>query len=98
MAAGRGKCVEIFHVIGDTLCQLGKPPLRPDLGPPYAEDSGDTSENTESDSQQTKVDQAEVPSDELDRLNIDENASEVVTTDETDTPELEVLTTSSMYV
>ncbi|XP_032686293.1 eukaryotic translation initiation factor 2D [Odontomachus brunneus] len=89
MAAGRGKCVEVFHVIGDTLCQLGKPPLRPDLGPPYIEDSTDTLENTgESDSQQTNVDQAEVLSDKLDGLDIDENASEVVT-DETDTLELE---------
>ncbi|XP_034172121.1 eukaryotic translation initiation factor 2D isoform X2 [Osmia lignaria lignaria] len=33
MSAGHGKCVEILHVIGDTLCQLGKPPLRPNLGP-----------------------------------------------------------------
>lgn len=34
MSGGHGKCVEILHVIGDTLCQLGKPPLRPNLGPP----------------------------------------------------------------
>ncbi|CAK9799842.1 Eukaryotic translation initiation factor 2D [Anthophora plagiata] len=34
MSGGYGKCVEILHVINDTLCQLGKPPLRPNLGPP----------------------------------------------------------------
>ncbi|XP_076635667.1 eukaryotic translation initiation factor 2D isoform X2 [Colletes latitarsis] len=33
MSGGHGKCVEILHVIGDTLCQLGKPPIRPNLGP-----------------------------------------------------------------
>lgn len=33
MAGGSGKCVQIFHVIGDNLCQLGKPPPRPNLGP-----------------------------------------------------------------
>ena len=33
MSGGRGKCVEIFHVIGDSLCQLlDKPLLRPELG------------------------------------------------------------------
>lgn len=33
MSGGRGKCVEIFHVIGDSLCQLSdKPLMRPELG------------------------------------------------------------------
>lgn len=95
MAAGRGKCVEIFHVIGDTLCQLGKPPLRPDLGPPYVESSADTSENSESDRQQTNVDQVEVLPDELDRLDIDE--SEIVM-DETDILEVQVSMTVFTYV
>lgn len=94
MAAGRGKCVEVFHVIGDMLFQLGKPPVRPDLGPPYVEDSADTSENTELDNQQTNVDQTEALPNELDRLAIDENASEVVT-DETGTLEIEVSVTLS---
>lgn len=35
MAGGRGKCVEILHTLGDTLCQLGKPPPRPNLGTPF---------------------------------------------------------------
>lgn len=96
MVAGCGKCVEVFHVIGDTLCQLGKSPLRPDLGLPYAEDSEDTTENIQSDSQQINVDQAEVLSDKLDRLHFDENASEVIP-NETDTLELEVLMISHMY-
>lgn len=33
MSGGHGRCVEILHVMGDMLCQLGKPPLRPNLGP-----------------------------------------------------------------
>lgn len=35
MSGGRGKCVEILHALGDTLCQLGKPPARPNLGSPF---------------------------------------------------------------
>lgn len=31
MCGGRGKCVDVIHVIGDTLCQLGKPPPRPQI-------------------------------------------------------------------
>lgn len=34
MSGGHGKCVEVLHVIGDTLSQLGKAPMRPNLGPP----------------------------------------------------------------
>ncbi|XP_003393208.1 eukaryotic translation initiation factor 2D [Bombus terrestris] len=45
MAGGHGKCVEIIHVIGDTLCQLGKPPVRPDLGPPNIDTDNDKLEN-----------------------------------------------------
>ncbi|EFN76796.1 eukaryotic translation initiation factor 2D [Harpegnathos saltator] len=78
MAAGRGKCVEVFHVIGDMLCQLGKPPVRPDLGSPYVENSGNTSESTETDSQQMDMEQTEALSNKLDQLNLDENASEVM--------------------
>ena len=37
MSAGHGKCVQIIHVIGDQLCQLGTPMPRPDLGPPCSE-------------------------------------------------------------
>lgn len=39
MSGGHGKCVEIIHVTGDTLCQLGKPPLRPNLGSPIIDSS-----------------------------------------------------------
>ncbi|XP_043585943.1 eukaryotic translation initiation factor 2D [Bombus pyrosoma] len=45
MSGGHGKCVEIIHVIGDTLCQLGKPPVRPDLGPPNIDTDNDKLEN-----------------------------------------------------
>lgn len=31
MSGGRGKCVDILHVMGDMICQLGKPPMRPQL-------------------------------------------------------------------
>lgn len=34
MSGGFGKCVEILHVIGDTLYNMDKPPVRPKLGPP----------------------------------------------------------------
>ncbi|KAK0173512.1 hypothetical protein PV328_006698 [Microctonus aethiopoides] len=33
MTGGRGKCVDVLHVIGDMICQLGKPPMRPQLDP-----------------------------------------------------------------
>lgn len=45
MSGGHGKCVEILHVIGDTLCQLGKPPLRPNLGPPNIDIDSDKIKN-----------------------------------------------------
>ncbi|KAG8042023.1 hypothetical protein G9C98_000014 [Cotesia typhae] len=35
MSGGRGKCVDIIHVIGDMLCQLGKPPARPQIDPSF---------------------------------------------------------------
>ncbi|KAG7199745.1 hypothetical protein KM043_000417 [Ampulex compressa] len=41
MSGRHGKCVEILHVLGDTLCQMGKPPARPELGPPNTADSLD---------------------------------------------------------
>ncbi|XP_046485190.1 eukaryotic translation initiation factor 2D [Neodiprion pinetum] len=41
MAGGRGRCVEILHALGDTLCQLGKPPMRPNLGVPFAQEEVD---------------------------------------------------------
>lgn len=86
MAAGRGKCVEIFHVIGDTLCQLGKPPIRPDLGPANVDNSVNTSEDTESNIQQIIMDQTETLPTKLNQLDIDdssdvakdENVSEVL--------------------
>lgn len=77
MAAGHGKCVEIFHVIGDTLSQLGKPRLRPDLGPPNMDDSNNVQESTDSNSQQVITDQSEVLPSNLDRLDIGENFNEI---------------------
>ncbi|XP_054006889.1 eukaryotic translation initiation factor 2D [Hylaeus anthracinus] len=47
MSGGHGKCVEILHVIGDMLCQLGKPPVRPNLGPLDMESNNDKLESTE---------------------------------------------------
>ncbi|XP_058805254.1 eukaryotic translation initiation factor 2D [Phymastichus coffea] len=37
MSGGFGKCVEILHVIGDTLYNMDKPLVRPKLGPPVFE-------------------------------------------------------------
>lgn len=77
LAAGHGKCVEVFHVIGDMLCQLGKPPLKPDLGPPN-DDHTSISENAESNNQQAIVDQTEVlPVGKLEQLDIGEDSSDV---------------------
>lgn len=77
MAAGHGKCVEIFHVIGDMLCQLGKPPQRPDLGSPNVDSPTNTLEDIESINQEAIEDQTEVLS-KLDELDIGENSSDVV--------------------
>lgn len=81
MAAGHGKCVEVFHVIGDMLCQLGKPPLKPDLGPPN-DDLTSMSGNAESNNQQTIVDQTEILPVKLEQLDIGEDSKDV-TEDET---------------
>lgn len=77
MAAGHGKCVEVFHVIGDMLCQLGKPPLRPDLGLPNVDSPINILENVESINQETIADQTEIPSVRLDELDLNENSSDV---------------------
>ncbi|XP_070164989.1 eukaryotic translation initiation factor 2D [Polyergus mexicanus] len=81
MAAGHGKCVEVFHVIGDMLCQLGKPPLKPDLGPPN-DNFTSMSENAESNNQQTIVDETEILPVKLEQLDIGEDSKDV-TEDET---------------
>lgn len=76
LAAGHGKCVEIFHVIGDMLCQLqGKLPLRPDLGPPN-DDLTNIAENAESSSQQATANQTEVLPFKLEQLDIAEDSSD----------------------
>ncbi|XP_076279214.1 eukaryotic translation initiation factor 2D isoform X2 [Lasioglossum baleicum] len=57
MSGGYGKCIEILHVVGDTLCQLGKPPTRPNLGPSVnIDDNDDKSENDEDTRQANKID------------------------------------------
>ncbi|XP_011632105.1 eukaryotic translation initiation factor 2D [Pogonomyrmex barbatus] len=78
LAAGHGKCVEVFHVIGDMLCQLGKPPLRPDLGPPNIDGSTDTLESVESINQETIMNQTEILSNKLEELDIGENSCDVI--------------------
>lgn len=80
LAAGHGKCVEVFHVIGDMLCQLGKPPLRPDLGLPNVDSPTNTleMENIESINQETIIDQTESLLVKLDELDLSENSSDVV--------------------
>lgn len=78
LAAGHGKCVEVFHVIGDMLCQLGKPPSRPDLGLPNVDSHTSTVENIESINQETIVDQTEILSVKLDEVDLSENSSDVV--------------------
>ncbi|XP_076658755.1 eukaryotic translation initiation factor 2D [Halictus rubicundus] len=56
MSGGYGKCIEILHVIGDMLCQLGKPPKRPNLGPSVnIDDDADKSENIEDTRQANKI-------------------------------------------
>lgn len=47
MAGGRGKCVEILHAMGDSLCQLGKPAQRPKLGKPFDEVEDEEEEESE---------------------------------------------------
>lgn len=76
LAAGHGKCVEIFHVIGDMLCQLGKPPLRPDLGSPN-DGLTSISRNVELSNQQAIVNQTEVLPVKLEQLDIAESSSDV---------------------
>ncbi|TGZ40075.1 Ligatin, partial [Temnothorax longispinosus] len=78
MAAGHGKCVEVFHVIGDMLCQLGKPPLRPDLGLPNADNPTNTLEDIESINREEIVEQSEILPDTLDELDLSESSSDVV--------------------
>lgn len=78
MAAGHGKCVEVFHVIGDMLCQLGKPPQRPDLGSPNVDSPTTTLEDVESINQEAVVDRTEILSVKLNELNVGENSSDVM--------------------
>lgn len=69
LAAGRGKCVKILHVIGDMLCQIdSKPPSKPDLGPPGIDPESSSQEDEPNSSQlyQTETDQTEALSIELD--------------------------------
>jgi len=79
MAARHGKCVEVFHVIGDMLCQLSKPPMRPDLGSPNVDSPTNALEDIESMNQEAIVDETEVLPEKLDELDIGENSSDVVT-------------------
>lgn len=85
MSAGHGKCVEILHVIGDTLCQLGKPPLRPNLGPVNIDGDNDKLEDTSQINEETNDSNDESLADAINDLEINnervteiEDPSEVI--------------------
>ncbi|XP_043279132.1 eukaryotic translation initiation factor 2D [Venturia canescens] len=55
MSAGHGKCVDVIHVIGDQLCQLGTHLTRPDLGPSRVATNSVNLESSEENSQCTET-------------------------------------------
>lgn len=75
MSGGRGKCVDILHVIGDMICQLGKPPARPQLDPAPEKidettDNQDSNESTDvSDNKLDSADAKEL----IESINITDN-------------------------
>lgn len=75
MAAGFGKCVEILHVMGDTLYNMDKPPVRPKLGPPvfekYQPKTLSPEENQINEPQTTDNEIHEI-SDNIDNVNVTE--------------------------
>ncbi|XP_044020970.1 eukaryotic translation initiation factor 2D [Aphidius gifuensis] len=77
MCGGRGKCVDVIHVIGDALCQLGKPPTRPQI-----DDKSDTptvNEDSTSDIVED-LNTAAIDDDINDNKNDDINENNIVTT------------------
>ncbi|XP_043501124.1 eukaryotic translation initiation factor 2D [Polistes fuscatus] len=83
LSAGHGKCIQIYHVMGDNLCQLGKSPPRPDLGLPNVcqEDRLDENEKDNEKLEITKSDSDDAPSEPLsnliDELQIDDDDSAI---------------------
>ncbi|KAI4493922.1 hypothetical protein M0804_002098 [Polistes exclamans] len=83
LSAGHGKCIQIYHVMGDTLCQLGKSPPRPDLGLPNVckEDQLDENEKDNEKLEITKSDSDDATSEPLsnliDELQIDDDDSAI---------------------
>ncbi|KAH0541167.1 eukaryotic translation initiation factor 2D [Cotesia glomerata] len=55
MSGGRGKCVDIIHVIGDMLCQLGKPPAKPQIDPSFDNEKVDEPADQEPNGELTQV-------------------------------------------
>ncbi|KZC12822.1 PREDICTED: eukaryotic translation initiation factor 2D [Dufourea novaeangliae] len=70
MSGGHGKCIEILHVIGDTLCQLGKPPSRPNLGPANIGNDDDKLDNLEETSNQVNESYDNPPVDAMNDLEV----------------------------
>ncbi|XP_012277530.1 eukaryotic translation initiation factor 2D [Orussus abietinus] len=68
MSGGHGKCVQIFHVLGDSLCQFGKSVTRPDLGSPF-ESNGENVSSEES-SKASNDELAETTCSRLNRIDI----------------------------
>lgn len=83
LSAGHGKCIQIYHVMGDNLCQLGKSPPRPDLGLPNVcqEDRLDENEKDNEKLEITKSDSDDATSEPLsnliDELQIDDDDSAI---------------------
>lgn len=55
LSAGRGKCIQIYHVMGDNLCQLGKSPVRPDLGLPNVSEEDQQSDDNENSNEKSEI-------------------------------------------
>ncbi|KAJ8679495.1 hypothetical protein QAD02_015282 [Eretmocerus hayati] len=72
MSGGFGKCIDILHVIGDTLYNMDKPPVRPQLGPPPLPKSN-TDSNPDGNAC-VEEDKVEEVSENLDSVNINEGS------------------------
>ncbi|KAK1136178.1 hypothetical protein K0M31_000743 [Melipona bicolor] len=77
MSGGHGKCVEIVHVIGDTLCQLGKPPARPNLGPLNVDTDNDKLENLNEITEQNNDNNEESLIEAINDLETNDRVSEI---------------------
>ncbi|XP_057324399.1 eukaryotic translation initiation factor 2D [Microplitis mediator] len=87
MSGGRGKCVDILHVIGDMICQLGKPPARPQLdpAPEKIDETTDNQDSNESiDVSDNKLDSADAKelTESINTTDNENNSNETVQTNE----------------